>query len=74
MGRAGPEHPAQNSTRGPEASNPKFLRTRDSTPDAREGTSDPDLVELISRWPDLHEATRLRILAIVREDFDPEDY
>ena len=33
-----------------------------------------ELAELIDRWPGLHEATRLRIMAILHEDFDPDAY
>ena len=41
-------------------------RTKCGTPDARESVHDPDLADLITRWPDLSEKSRSAILAIVR--------
>jgi hypothetical protein len=40
----------------------------------RETPSDPDLDFITDRWLTLHQATRLRVMAILREDFDPDAY
>jgi integrase len=37
------------------------------TPRAPDSPSDPDLAEIVRRWPHLHEAIRTRILALVQE-------
>jgi len=50
------------------------VRTESGTPAAPKNPADPDLAELITRWPGLHESARLRIMAIVRERIDPEAY
>jgi len=37
-------------------------------------TANPDLVELIQRWPQLHPATKAHILAFVRQQLDLDEY
>jgi len=62
-GPAGFEH---TPLKAPKTGISEKARTRDSTPVARGDARDPDLAELIDRWPDLPETVRERIMAMVR--------
>lgn len=41
------------------------VRTDTGTVDAKNGTSDPDLAKIIAAWPELPDAVRSAILAVV---------
>jgi|GEM_PF-6686527 len=38
------------------------------------GAPDPDLDQLIERWPRLHPATKLHILSLINQEADPHGY
>ena len=63
LGPAGFEH---TPLAAPKPAISEEARTRDSTPDAR----DPDLAELIARWPDLPGDIKRRIMTLVRGHAD----
>jgi hypothetical protein len=63
MGRAGPEHTALALSKTPIS---QEQGAQNGTPRA----SDPDLDELIRRWPGLPEAARRQIMDLAREEAD----
>jgi hypothetical protein len=46
---------------------------QDYTPVAPDSPSDPDLAEIVRRWPGLHPAVKEHVLSIVRGS-DPDAY
>lgn len=66
MGRAGSEHTALALSKTPIS---KEQGAQNDTPRA----PDPDLDELIGRWPALSTSIKARIMAIVREGCNPNE-
>lgn len=73
MGRAGPELPPLALSKTPISGN---VRTESGTPDARDGAQtepkDPDLAELIARWPGLPQGVRAKIKKLAKMEAGPE--
>ena len=74
MGPAGPDTPSQNTTRASVDAIAETARSPHISPDAPDPDDDPDLSELIAKWPHLHPATKLHIMSLITSEADPDGY